>query len=313
MEPRRINRHSATVGTAVWILWQLLDDPFAPALLFGLSPLVLVPLLLGSVFSEAKPSKLVRALSWAQLPCALPLVLGMSSRPGILALIACLPWAGWTALAAYEGLRRILARFRGGGWRGLLDGELAIAAALGFPLIGSAWLSCDRLGIQPLGFSPLIVLLTAVHFHHAGFTLPISAGLLARSDQPGPWRLTAIAVVVAVPLVAIGITASPVVELIGAWLTAAAAISVALGLLGRSRRQPLIPALLFACAGASLLAAMIFAASYALGEYRGVAWPDIGSMIHLHGAVNALGFGLLGAWAWHLCPPAPPEPRVDPQ
>jgi YndJ-like protein len=47
----------------------------------------------------------------------------------------------------------------------------------------------------------------------------------------------------------------------------------------------------------------VFAASYALGEFRGVPWPDILSMVHLHGAVNALGFGLLGAWAWHLSPP----------
>jgi hypothetical protein len=308
LETRRINRHSATIGTAIWILWQLLDDPFAPAVLFGLSPLVLVPLLLGAMAGE--PSSRVRLLSWAQLPCALPLVLGLSVKPGVLALLACLPWAGWAALAAYEALTRILAGIRLRGFIDALDGELAIAAALGFPLIGSAWLICDRLAIQPLGFSPLIVLLTAVHFHHAGFTLPMSAGLLARTDQPGPWRLTAVGVVVAVPLVAIGITVSPIVELIGSWLTAAAAITVALGLLVRARSLPLIPALLSACAGACLLAAMIFAAAYALGEYRGVAWPDIASMIHLHGAVNALGFGLLGAWAWHLCPPMKDQPHV---
>lgn len=304
LEPRRINRHSATIGTAVWILWQGIIDPFAPTVLFGLSPLVLVPLLFGAVFTEPQPSKRVKLLCWAQLPCALPLVFGVSIEPGALALLACLPWAGWTALAAFEALTRLRGLIRDHGPRGLLDGEIAITAALGFPLIGSVWLSCDRLAIQPLGFTPLIVLLTAVHFHHAGFTLPISAGLLTRTREPGPWRVAAVAVVVAVPLTAIGITASPIVELIGAWLTAAAAIGVALGLLSRSRNQPLIPALLFACAGACLLAAMIFAASYALGEYRGVAVPDIGSMIQLHGAVNALGFGLLGAWAWHLSPPA---------
>ncbi|HLT38724.1 MAG TPA: YndJ family transporter [Enhygromyxa sp.] len=295
-------------GTAVWILWQLFGDPLVPAVLLSLSPLVLVPLLLGAVLVEREPSSVVRLLIWAQLPCALPLVLGLSLRPGVLALLACLPWAGWTALAAFEALRRVRALIQARGVVGLLDGELAVAAALGFPLIGSAWLSCDRLAIQPLGFSPLIVTLTAVHFHHAGFTLPISAGLLARTSQPGPWRLVAISVVVAVPLVAIGITASPIVELIGSWLTAAAAVAVGLGLLARARSLSMIPALLSAGAGACLLAAMIFAGSYALGEYRGVAWPDIASMIQLHGAVNALGFGLLGAWAWHLSPPTRTEP-----
>ena len=65
---------------------------------------------------------------------------------------------------------------------------------------------------------------------------------------------------------------------------------------------PAVPALLSALSGASLLAAMTFAGSYAIGEYRGVPWPDISAMIRLHGAVNALGFGLLGAWSWRLAP-----------
>lgn len=310
MDPRRISRHSAVAGTAVWILWQLLADSFVPAVLFVLSPLVLMPLLLATVFGEGERSRLIQALTWTQLPCALPLVIGVSLEPGVLAMLACLPWAGWTALAAVEAVVRVRALIHKSGWRGLFDGELAIAAGLGFPVIGSGWLLCDRLAIQPLGFSPLIVLLTAVHFHHAGFTLPISAGLLTRTVVPGPWRITALTVVVAVPLVAIGITASPLLELVGGWLTAAAAIAVALGLLARAKTLPTFPGLLSACAGACLLAAMIFAASYALGEYRGAAWPDIMSMIHLHGAVNALGFGLLGAWAWHLSPPPAPAREV---
>jgi hypothetical protein len=312
LEPRRITRHSAIAGTAVWIGWLLLTDAFIPVVLFVLSPLILVPLLLSAVLGEHERSPIIRALTWSQLACALPLVLGMSMKPGVPAMLVCLPWAGWTALAAFEALIRVRALIRRSGARGLLDGELAIAAGLGFPVIGSAWLLCDRLAFEPLGFSPLIVLLTAVHFHHAGLTLPLSAGLLARTRESGLWRLVAVTVVVAVPLVAIGITASPIIELIGSLMTAAAAITVALGLLARARGLPTIPALLSAGAGACLLAAMIFASAYALGEFRGVAWPDIASMIQLHGAVNALGFGLLGAWAWHLSPPTirKQEPNV---
>lgn len=307
MEPRRISRHSAVAGTIIWIVWQLLSSSFAPVVLFVLSPLVLVPLLLAAVLEAHEDSPLLRAMSWAQLPCALLLPLGLSLEPGAFALLCCLPWAGWTALAAVEGLRRMWALLRAGGVRGLYDAELAIAAGLSFPVIGSGWLLCDRLAIEPLGFSPLIVLLTAVHFHHAGLTLPLSAGLLGRA-MPGrePWRAAAVAVVIAVPLVAIGITVSPLIEVGASLLTAAAAIIVGIGMLRRSTmlpRAPLLPALLSALAGACLLAAMMFASSYAIGEYTGVPWPDIVSMIQLHGAVNALGFGLLGAWAWHLSPP----------
>jgi hypothetical protein len=310
LQPRRISRHSAIAGTIIWIGWQVLADAYEPAALFVLSPLVLVPLLLTAILDEDDDSPLTRALCLAQLPCALLLPVAMSLRPGAFALLASLPWTGWTALAALEGARRVLATLRRSGLRGLYDAELAIAAGLGFPLIGSGWLLCDRLALEPLGFSPLIVLLTAAHFHHAGLTLPLTAGLLGRSlgaEMTEPWRATAVVVVIAVPLVALGITFSPLLELVAAWLTAAGGVAVAIGLLRRANTLPTVPALLSALAGASLLAGMSFAASYAIGEYVGTPWPDITSMIRLHGAINALGFGLLGSWAWHLSPPPAPE------
>jgi hypothetical protein len=306
LQPRRITRHSAIAGTIIWIGWQMSTDVFEPAALLVLSPLVLVPLLLTAILDEHDDTPMTRALCVAQLPCALLLPVALSIRPGAFALLASLPWTGWTALAALEGARRVLATLRRSGLRGLYDAELAIAAGLGFPLIGSGWLLCDRLALEPLGFSPLIVLLTATHFHHAGLTLPLMAGLLGRSlgaEMTEPWRTTAVVVVIAVPLVAMGITFSPLLELVAAWLTAASGIAVAIGMLRRANTLPTIPAMLSAFAGASLLAGMSFAASYAIGEYAGTPWPDITSMIRLHGAINALGFGLLGSWAWHLTPP----------
>jgi YndJ-like protein len=308
LQPRRITRQSAIAGTIIWIGWQTLTNVFEPAALFVLSPLVLVPLLLSAILDELDDAPMTRALCIAQLPCALLLTVAMSMRPGAFALLASLPWAGWTALAAFEGVRRIFAMLRRSGLRGLFDAELAIAAGLAFPIVGSGWMLCDRLALEPLGFSPLIVLLTAAHFHHAGFTLPLSAGLLGRTfgaeSGSSPWRATAVMVVVAVPLVALGITFSPLLELLAAWLTAATGIAVAIGLLVRANKLAIIPAMLSALAGASLLAGMSFAASYAIGEYAGTPWPDITAMIRMHGAINALGFGLLGAWSWHLSPPA---------
>jgi hypothetical protein len=70
-----------------------------------------------------------------------------------------------------------------------------------------------------------------------------------------------------VPLVALGITFSPLLELFAAWLTAAGGIAVAIGLLRRANTLDSIPAMLSALAGSSLLAGMSFAASYAVGEY----------------------------------------------
>ncbi|MCA9682333.1 MAG: YndJ family transporter [Myxococcales bacterium] len=314
MEASRISRHSAVIGTALWIGWQLLVNATAPAVLFALSPLVLVPLLLRPLLDQDQdPSRLLRVLSWSQLACALTLPMGLSLRPGPVAMISCLPWTAWTALAAIEALQRLRRLVAIHGWLELpraAAGELAIAAGLGFPIIGSAWLLADRLDLQPLGFSPLIVALTAAHFHHAGFTLPLCAGYLTRwRPQQQRWRVAAFAIVLAVPLVAIGITVSPLLELISAWLTAAAAMTVGVGMLLRARELTLISALASALSGAAILAAMLFAGSYALTEYLGVPLPDIVAMIQLHGAVNALGFGLLGAWSWHLSPPPAPAAK----
>jgi hypothetical protein len=310
LDPRRISRHSAVAGTAIWILWQLLAAPHVLAVLFVLSPLVLVPLLLSALVDKEPASKLTRAMIWAQLACALPLPLATSMGPSVLAALACLPWLGWTALAAVEAVRRLVLRLRAGGVRAALASELAVIAALGFPFVGSLWLIVDRLGLEPLGFSPMIVMLTAIHFHHAGLTLPACAGFLGRwRPEQRTWQVSAVLVVVAVPLVAIGITASPLLELIGALLTALAAAVVGVGMLLRARSLAGIAAALSALAGSCLLAAMIFAASYALGEYTELPWPDINRMVQLHGAVNALGFGLLGAWSWQLAPPPPPSSR----
>lgn len=311
MDVPRISRQSAAAGTLIWIAWEWFSEPFVAAALFVLSPLVIFPLLLRPLY-EREPSALLRALALAQLPCAALLPLALELDPGALALVLALPWAGWTGLLAIEALRRLAALLRPSGTLELANlgrsSELVLIAGLGFPLVGSGWLLLDRLDVQPFGFSPLIVLLTAVHFHHAGFTLPLSAGYLGRvypSDLVK--RVAGLVIVAAIPLVAIGITYSPLLEVVSACITAAAGIVVALGLLERARFLANVPALLFALSGASLLAGMIFAAAYALSEYRGVPWPDIMAMLDLHGAVNALGFGLLGAWAWSMSPPPGPS------
>ncbi|MBP6508338.1 MAG: YndJ family transporter, partial [Opitutaceae bacterium] len=61
---------------------------------------------------------------------------------------------------------------------------------------------------RPLGFSPDIVLLTAVHFHFAGLVLPVVTGLvLARHPQSRAAHWSAWGVLLGVPLVAAGISA----------------------------------------------------------------------------------------------------------
>jgi hypothetical protein len=84
----------------------------------------------------------------------------------------------------------------------------------------------SRAGLRPQDFSHTIVLLTAVHFHFAGFVLPILSGLAARDFEQqtsrGPSRskyassrfdsVMLVAICVGVPLVGLGISLSAHVE-----------------------------------------------------------------------------------------------------
>jgi YndJ-like protein len=170
--------------------------------------------------------------------------------------------------------------------------------------IGGAWAVSDRLGFRPLDFDPVIVLLTAIHFHYAGFALPLVTGLAARRLDGGTARLAAAGVIAGVPLVAIGITstqlkAGPLIESLAAWVLAAAGILTAsLHLrLAFAPGRPLVRCL-WAVAAVSLAGSMVLAAMYGSRFYIALSWLDIPWMRAFHGTANALGFGLAGLLAW---------------
>jgi hypothetical protein len=54
-------------------------------------------------------------------------------------------------------------------------GDLTMAAGLCYLSVGGAWLVISRLELRPFDLSTDIVRLTAVHFHYAGFALPVLA------------------------------------------------------------------------------------------------------------------------------------------
>jgi hypothetical protein len=213
-----------------------------------------------------------------------------------------MPWAALTAVLAAIGISRI----RLGGWRRPLDGHCTDAALL-FSAIGGAWTLVERGGFTPLGFTPTLVALTAVHFHYAGFLLPLFAGLVQR--ELWFWRTAsraAVGVVLGVPAVAAGITATQLQR--GSSLEAAAGCGLALAGMAvavlhvrialDAKRDPVTRSLL-GVAGACLFFGMVLAGCYALRTSASVLpWLGIPQMRMVHGTVNALGFGLCGVLAW---------------
>lgn len=166
-------------------------------------------------------------------------------------------------------------------------------------LVGGGWLLLSRLGANPLGFSDPIVLLTAVHFHHAGWSLPIITGLAGRHAGGRTAGWAAGGVVAGVALTALGINIGGWPEWFGAVFLAAAGLVAALVLLraGASVGPPAAAILLGVAAG-SLAMAMLLAAGWASAVRLGLSYLSLSGMAATHGTLNAVGFGLAGLIGW---------------
>jgi YndJ-like protein len=302
------------IGSILWVAVLLITRPnpwdtaWATALLL-LVPLILLPIgldLAAAHVAAGWPNRIWRLVTLVQLPAAVFLVLAYLLPQGLLAAFLALPWLATTGAIAWCALIRARThRLKS------LD-ELCIDAGLVFVLVGGAWTTSDRLGFRPLDFEPVIVLLTAIHFHYAGFTLPIATGLAARQLPGMIARLAASGVIAGVPLVAMGITSTqlqlgPLVECLASWVLALGGI-MAGWLHLRLALQPGRPALariLWGVSGLSLIGSMVLAASYGTRFYAPVSWLDIPLMRVLHGTTNALGFSLAGLSAWRMAVSAP--------
>lgn len=284
-------------GVAIWlasVCWLRL--PLEAAILL-FAPLVLVRpaiQLIEATTAWPHERRVLQLVSWTQLPAATLSAASFAFPQGSLPAALALPWLLVTLVLALAGVLRLWRL----PWR--LNGELAIAASLLMIAVGGGWAVISRAGLRPQNFSPAIVLLTGVHFHYAGFVLPLLTGLtlnaLHGERQPGLVdRSLLVSIVAGVPLVGVGISLSPQIEVaaaimltVGCTLLAVRQVQVAT----RSRLPTQVT--LLTISSLALISAMIPAAIYACGEFATTAWLDIPTMIRTHGTFNAFGFAACG-------------------
>jgi YndJ-like protein len=310
---------------AMGLLWLVITAYLHPALreigwvtaVLLLAAAVVVPLGLEQALRSSEGGIADRLLGiaaklhWAAVPL---LALSVLWSPGPTAALAALPWLAVTGLITLAGLARLWRR------RFLPLEELCFDAGLVYLAVGGGWTVLAWGGLRPLGFAVPIVLLTAVHFHYAGFALPLLTGLAGRTLGSGTWtRTAALGVIAGVPLVAVGITASQLGQ--GPLLEGAAAVVTALGglltaglslrLAAQPGRAGLIRAL-WGLSALALAAGMILAALYGLRTWVSIAWLDLPWMWALHGTANSLGFAIPGLAAWELLrTPRPSSHTMD--
>jgi hypothetical protein len=169
--------------------------------------------------------------------------------------------------------------------------------------VGGAWLVASRMGWRPMGIQEPIGLLTAVHFHFAGFaTATIAAATLSFSERFGEqrWLRRVITLVLGLPfLLAAGFVISPVLRMSAAILFSAsvAALAVFLRRWGR-RAEDVVARILLQVAAGAVFAAMLFSVAYAVVNFVGSDAITIPQMASTHGVLNAVGFCLPGLLGW---------------
>ena len=267
-------------------------------LLFLLAPLVIAPLGLALIdFDESLPSSLLLVATRVQPVGAVLAVLAFLLPIGIPAAAMA---SGWLLVCAVAALGALAYLIQG---RSLHPVRLATAAAVGFMAFGAIWLVLSRAGIAPIGLSPIIVEMTAVHFHFTGFAATLMAALLLtrlgqdRSLAGRAAIAAALLLVVGSPVLALG-WATPVhlLQVAGAVLVATGVVATSSVLFFRSGRlvAPTSARLLLRLSALAPLLPMVLAVEYSAGHVFGFPTLDIQGMALIHGDLNALGFSLLG-------------------
>jgi hypothetical protein len=181
--------------------------------------------------------------------------------------------------------------------------RITIAVAQVDLSVGGAWLMASRLGLRPMGIQEPIGLLTAVHFHYAGFaTAMIAAAMLqfAAQRQEYRWLHWLVAVVIGMPfIVALGFVISPQLKLGAAAAFSAAVAGLAVVLRSCTKRLESGTArVLFHVASVTVFAGMVLSTAYAVADFRGSDVLPIPQMARTHGILNAVGFCLPALLGW---------------
>ena len=301
MRARPILLSTAIFGIALAALVRFADGPGAEpiARILTLGMLGVVPLVLLVLPSPSKTWDRLLLVAAAALPlCGASAVVSLWLPAGMEAAPYTAPWMGLALLVASLGAARA---FSEGGLKRV--DRMASAISLAYLPVGAGWLVMARMGLEPMGFDPAIVVLTAVHFHFAALAAPAMAVRAIHALEGGERKLamaSAISIVAAIPVVAAGFTTSPVVGLVGAVMLAAGMIAVA-GLMV-FRIQPRLKSraarVLMVISAVSVTFSMPLAVYYQYGQWAGVETIDLLFMVRFHGFANAHGFATCGLLAW---------------
>lgn len=306
---RHDNRWAATCATAGAAVWAGITVAArvgiarlgAIELLFLFAPLVIAPLGMELSREIAGSDPLNRIARRLQPLGAAVAVLAMWLPPGRRAGFAAMGWLAVCLLAGSGAVDLVRALWTDAKSLGAIRFVMDLARI--DLAVGGAWLVASRLGMRPMGIQEPIGLLTAVHFHFAGFATAIIAATTAQfAERRGehPWLRYLAPIVAGLPFaVAAGFVVSPVLKMVAALFFSISVAALAIGLraCGRKAEEATARMLLQVAAGA-IFAGMVLAGAYVIADYAGSNALTIPQMARTHGILNAIGFCLPGLLGW---------------
>ncbi|MEU6501766.1 YndJ family protein [Streptomyces californicus] len=214
-------------------------------------------------------------------------------RGGPATALACCYALGTVLLALYAPRRAARGRDLG-------PAGIALLTALVTPAVAATALVAERSSHELFGFDLGILALTVPHFHFAGFAAALIAGLVCRVSDGPAGRFAALSVPLGTLLVLAGYFIGDWAELVGAAVLTAGMWTVGLltWRLGRATGRDRTTRYLLLASAAVLVATMLLALSWAVGEATGLPHPSLTWMAATHGLGNALGFALCSLLAW---------------
>ena len=310
-DAQRFAVRSALVGA---VLWSVLGVSFfldvaqmeLIPVLFLLGPLVAAPLGLGLLCRDPESNQLLGRLDRftlrIQLVAAVVAALSFFFPAGPEAGLLAGAWLPICALVAVPAVSKLARR------RVPSTAEACFLLARLYLLVGGVWLVLSRLGVEALGFAEPVVILTAVHFHFAGFATALIAGATARALSAADGhaspelRIVSWVVILGPAFLALGFLVSLAARAVLAMFFAAGLLAFSASVQTRMGRLPAAVRPLLSVSNAALTFGMILAVIYAFGEYTGRDRLIIPQMARWHGVANGLGFTLCGLLAWHRVP-----------
>ncbi|HJY87138.1 MAG TPA: YndJ family transporter [Candidatus Acidoferrales bacterium] len=301
-------RWSALVGGIVWCVlaagsrigWMNMGTV---ELLFLLAALAIVPLGLdlSAQLDGTAPPRLEHWAALAQPGAALLVMASFFFPPGRVSVSCGSAWLLLCALLGWCGFLRLLR-----GAFAQLDSACTVLALV-YIAVGGAWFAASRAALSPLDFEEPIVLLTAVHFHYAGFAAPLLARATGRalrglsSPARRAFQLLTVGVLAGPALLAGAFVIGPRARLAAGLFLVASQFGLGASIgLASYRVSSRLARMLLRLSSLSLAFGMCLAFLWAWGEYPGQPLLNLAQMARWHGVPNAFGFTLSGLLGWSI-------------